>query len=48
MLKVTSGVIGIDDWAFKKGNTYGTIIVDLRQNKVIDLLADRESETICQ
>lgn len=46
--KITSGVIGIDDWAFKKGNTYGTIIVDLLQNKVIDLLPDRESETICQ
>ena len=46
--KVTSGIIGIDDWAFKKGNTYGTIIVDLLQNKVIDLLADRESATICQ
>ena len=45
---VTSGIIGIDDWAFKKGNTYGTIIVDLTQNKVIDLLADRESETICK
>lgn len=44
--KVTSGVIGIDDWAFKKGNTYGTIIVDLRQNKVIDILPDRESQTI--
>jgi transposase len=28
--KVTSGVIGINDWAFKKGNTYWTIIVDLR------------------
>lgn len=46
--KITSGVIGIDDWAFKKGNTYGTIIVDLLQNKVIDLLPDRESETICE
>ncbi|MEJ7740308.1 MAG: ISL3 family transposase [Chitinophagaceae bacterium] len=45
--KITSGVIGIDDWAFKKGNTYGTIIVDLLQHKVIDLLPDRESETIC-
>lgn len=44
--KVTSGIIGIDDWAFKKGNTYGTIIVDLQQNKVVDLLADREAETI--
>jgi len=46
--KITSGIIGIDDWAFKKGNTYGTIIVDLHQNKVIDLLPDRESGTICQ
>lgn len=45
---VTSGVIGIDDWAFKKGNTYGTIIVDLQRKKVIDLLPVRESETICQ
>lgn len=45
---VTSGIIGIDDWAFKKGNTYGTIIVDLHQHKVLDLLPDRESETICQ
>ncbi|MEJ7736799.1 MAG: ISL3 family transposase [Chitinophagaceae bacterium] len=46
--KITSGVIGIDDWAFKKGNTYGTIIVDLLQNKVIDFLPDWESETICE
>lgn len=45
---VTSGIIGVDDWAFKKGNTYGTIIVDLQQNKVVDLLPDRESETICR
>jgi transposase len=46
--QMTSGIIGIDDWAFKKGKTYGTIIVDLYQNKVIDLLPDRESATICQ
>lgn len=45
--KVTSGIIGVDDWAFKKGNTYGTIIVDLEENKVVDLLCDRESETLC-
>lgn len=45
--KVTSGVIGVDDWAFKKGNTYGTIIADLEENKVVDLLCDRESETLC-
>lgn len=44
--KVTSGIIGIDDWAFKKGATYGTIIVDLKENKVVDLLCDREAETV--
>lgn len=46
--RITSGIIGIDDWAFKKGKTYGTIIVDLYQNKVVDLLPDRECATICQ
>lgn len=46
--QITSGIIGIDDWAFKKGKTYGTIIVDLYQNKVVDLLPDRECATICQ
>lgn len=25
----TSGTIGVDDWAFKKGRNYGTVIVDL-------------------
>ncbi|WP_246223552.1 transposase [Fulvivirga kasyanovii] len=43
----TSGVIGVDDWAFKKAKTYGTIIVDLNRRKVIDLLPDREAATLC-
>ena len=34
---LTSGVIGVDDWAFKKGSTYGTVIVDLERKEVIDL-----------
>lgn len=38
--------IGVDDWAFKKRFNYGTIIVDLEQNKVIDLLPDREAKTV--
>lgn len=42
----TSGVIGVDDWAFKKGKNYGTIIVDLINKKVIDLLPDREASTL--
>lgn len=39
-------VIGVDDWAWRKGCTYGTIIVDLEKRKVIDLLLDREAGTL--
>jgi transposase len=37
---------GVDDFAFKKGHTYGTILVDLEQRKPLDLLADRQGETL--
>lgn len=39
-------VIGLDDWAFRKGRNYGTIIVDHESSKPIDLLPDRDSETV--
>ncbi len=39
-------VIGVDDWAWRKGCTYRTIIVDLERRKVIDLLPDREAVTL--
>jgi transposase len=39
-------IIGIDDWAKRKGQRYGTIIVDLEHRCVIDLLPDRESQTV--
>ncbi len=39
-------IIGVDDWAFKKRLKYGTIIVDLEKNEVIDLLPDREGKTL--
>lgn len=45
---ISPRIIGVDDWAFKRGKTYGTIIVDLEQHRVIDLLPDRTSETLAQ
>lgn len=37
--------LGIDDFAFRRGRKFGTILVDLQSHKVIDLLADRKAET---
>lgn len=34
--------VGVDDWAFRKGVTYGTIIVDLDDGHVCDMLGTRE------
>ena len=38
--------VGIDDWAWLKGQKYGTIVVDLEAGEVIDLLPDRDAATI--
>jgi transposase len=34
-------VLGIDDWSWRKGSSYGTIVVDLERREVVDVLADR-------
>ncbi|HEY4042519.1 MAG TPA: ISL3 family transposase [Rhodopila sp.] len=39
----TLRVAGIDDWAWKKGTPYGTMIVDLERRQVVDVLADRSA-----
>src|ERR1700730_1481930 len=37
--------LGIDDFSFRRGRKFGTILVDIQRHKVIDLLADRKAET---
>lgn len=42
----TPRVLGVDDWALKRGRTYGTILVDLEARHVVDLLPDRTAPTL--
>jgi len=37
--------IGIDDFSFRRGRTFGTIVVDLQTHKVLDVLPDRTADT---
>jgi transposase len=42
----TPRVLGVDDWSYKRGHRYGTILVDLERRTVVDLLPDRSAESL--
>ncbi|MER8373498.1 ISL3 family transposase [Mesorhizobium sp. M1406] len=39
-------IVGIDDWAFRRGHRYGTIVCDLERRRIVTLLPDREVATV--
>ena len=40
--------VGVDDFCFRKGQTYGTIVVDLERSRPVRLLSDRSAETLAE
>jgi len=41
----TPHIIGVDDWAVRKGRTYGALIVDLERHRAIDVVPDTNAAT---
>jgi transposase len=44
----TPQVLGVDEWAWRRGQRYGTLLVNLEDHQVLDLLPERSADIVAQ
>jgi transposase len=45
-IRPTPRILGVDDWAMRRGHRYGTVLVNLETAEMVDILPGREAQTL--